>query len=149
MQFITKTLEINIMSFNHFLVEFSVFKQSNIGRATFTRNLAPQTVALIRYQLRKPIQSRVVVRDGEVNIPFKIGRAVPENTPREVKRGDVGYWPQSQTLIIFLKDKKVEYPVNIVGSIETKSLSFFDQLTIGNSIKLEMIKPAIDEEEYL
>lgn len=149
MQFIAKTLEISIMSFNHFLVEFSVIKQSNIGRAIFTGNLAPRTVALIRYQLRNPIQSRVVVRDGEVDIPFKIGRAVPEKSKREVKRGDVGYWPQSQTLIIFLKDKQIGYPVNIVGSIEIESVSFFDQLTIGNSIKLEMIKPTIDEEEYL
>lgn len=137
------------MSFNKFLVEFSVVRQSSVGRATFTRNLAPHTVALIRYQLRKPIQSRVVIRDGEVNIPFKIGRAGPEKSKREVKQGDVAYWPQSQTLIIFLKDKQIEYPVNTVGSIDVGTLKFFDQLTIGNSIKLEMIKPAIDEEDYL
>ncbi|MHA2405971.1 MAG: cyclophilin-like fold protein, partial [Candidatus Hermodarchaeia archaeon] len=98
---------------------------------------------------RKPIQSRVVVRDGEVDIPFKIGRAGPEKSKQEVKRGDVAYWPQSQTLIIFLRDKKMEYPVNIVGSIDVGSLKFFDQLTIGKSIKLEIIKPAVDEEDYL
>ncbi|MHA2244042.1 MAG: cyclophilin-like family protein [Candidatus Hodarchaeales archaeon] len=137
------------MSFNQFLVEFSVVRQNSVGRATFTRNLAPHTVALIRYQLRKPIQSRVIIRDGEVNIPFKIGRAGPEKSKREVKRGNVAYWPQSQTLIIFLIDKQMEYPVNIVGAIDVGSLEFFEQLTIGKSIKLEMIEPPVYEEDYL
>lgn len=139
------------MSFHQFIVEFSIIGQTTIGRATLVRQLAPQTVALIRYQLRKPIQSRIVVRDGEVAIPFKIGRASPEQTSskRDVKRGEVAYWPQSQTLIIFLKNKQTAYPVNIVGLIDVGSMSFFDTLRIGKSIKLEMIKPSIEEEDYL
>ena len=139
------------MSFHQLFVQFSLVGQSTNGRATLVRQLAPQTVALIRYQLRKPIQSRIVVRDGEVAIPFKIGRASPEQTSskRDVKRGEVAYWPQSQTLIIFLKNKQIAYPVNIVGLIDVGSMTFFDTLKIGKSIKLEMIKPSIDEEDYL
>ena len=137
------------MSFNQISVEFSIIGYEAVGRATLIRHLSPQTVSLIRYQLRKPIQSRIVVRDGEISIPFKIGRAVPETPKRTVKRGEVAYWPQSQTLIIFLKDKQINYPVNIVGAIDRGNLKFFDQLTIGKSIRLEMIKPAIDEEDYL
>ena len=137
------------MSFNQFIVEFSIIGHETVGRATLIRHLSPQTVSLIRYQLRKPIQSRIVVRNGEISIPFKIGRAVPETPKRDVKRGEVAYWPQSQTLIIFLKDKKINYPVNIVGEIDSNGMKFFDQLTIGKSIRLEMIKPAIDEEDYL
>ncbi len=140
------------MSFHQFIVEFSIIGQTTIGRATLVRQLAPQTVALIRYQLRKPIQSRIVVRDGEVAIPFKIGRASPEQaspSKREVKRGEVAYWPQSQTLIIFLKNKQAAFPVNIVGLIDVGSMTFFDTLRIGKSIKLEMLKPSIEEEDYL
>ncbi|MFX1516103.1 MAG: cyclophilin-like family protein [Promethearchaeota archaeon] len=137
------------MSFNQFSVEFSIIGHPIVGHATFIRQLSPQTVALIRYRLRKPIQSRVVVRNGEISIPFKIGRAVPETPKKEVQRGEVAYWPQSQTLIIFLKDKKINYPVNIVGAIDYSELKFFDQLSIGKSIRLEMIKPTIDEEDYL
>ena len=137
------------MSFNQFSVEFSIIGHEKVGRATFIRQFSPQTVSLIRYQLRKPIRSRIVVRNGEISIPFKIGRAVPETPKRDVKRGEVAYWPQSQTLIIFLKDKQINYPVNIVGTIDYGNLKFFDHLTIGKSIKLEMIKPSIDEEDYL
>ncbi len=137
------------MSFNQFVVEFSIIGHSTVGHATLIRQLSPHTVSLIRYQLRKPVQSRVVVRDGEVSIPMKIGRAGPEKSRREVKKGEVAYWTQSQTLMIFLKDKLTEYPVNVVGSINTGSMKFFKDLSIGNSIKLEMIKPAIDETDYL
>ncbi|MFX0183002.1 MAG: cyclophilin-like family protein [Candidatus Hodarchaeota archaeon] len=137
------------MSFNQFLVEFSIVGQNTIGQATFSRDLAAQTVALIRFRLKKPIQSRVVVREGEVSIPFKIGRVSPEKSQREVKRGDVAYWPQSSTLMIFLRDKRLDYPVNIVGSINSESMKFFDSLRIGKSIQLEMIKPPIDEADYL
>ncbi|MFX0015146.1 MAG: cyclophilin-like family protein [Promethearchaeota archaeon] len=137
------------MSFSHFGVQFSIIGHNKVGRVTLVRQLSPHTVALIRYQLRKPIQSRVVVRDGEVDIPFKIGRAGPEKTRREVKRGEVAYWTQGRTLMIFLNNKQTDYPVNIVGSVDEESLEFFDQLTIGKSIKLEMIKPAIDEDDYI
>ena len=137
------------MSFVQFLVEFSVVGQSKIGRATFQRSLAPRTTALIRYQLRNPIQSRVVVRGGELSIPFKIGRAGPENAKHEVNRGEVAYWTQSNTLKIFLINKTTDYPVNIVGSIHPDTISFFENLKIGKSIKLELIQSSFDESDYL
>ncbi len=135
------------MSFSKFFVEFSIVGESNIGQATFQRRFAPKTVSLLRFRLRKPIQSRVVVRDGEVAIPFKIGRAGPENSIQEVKRGQVVFWTQSQVLIIILKSKTMEYSVNLVGHAD--NMIFFDNLRIGKSIKLEKIEPAIDEEDYL
>ena len=137
------------MSFVQFLVEFSVVGVREIGRATIERNFAPRTTALIRYRLRQPIQSRTVVREGEVSIPFKIGRAGPENSRKEISRGEVAYWTQSNTLKIYLQDKTIDYPVNIIGSIHPETMPFFDNLRIGKSIKLEMIKPSIDEIDYL
>ncbi|MFX0084433.1 MAG: cyclophilin-like family protein [Candidatus Hodarchaeota archaeon] len=137
------------MSFIQFLVEFSIVGQSKIGRAIFKRSLAPRTTALIRYQLRNPIQSRVILREGELSIPFKIGRAGPENAKHEVRRGEVAYWTQSNTLKIFLENKKTDYPVNIVGSIDLETISFFENLRIGKSIRLEMVQPSIDEADYL
>ncbi len=137
------------MSFVQFLVEFSVVGVREIGRATIERNFAPRTTALIRYRLRQPIHSRTVVREGEVSIPFKIGRAGPENARKEILRGDVAYWTQSNTLKIYLQDKPIDYPVNIVGSIHPETMIFFDNLRIGKSIKLEIIKPSIDEIDYL
>ncbi|MHA1966501.1 MAG: cyclophilin-like family protein [Candidatus Hodarchaeales archaeon] len=137
------------MSFVQFLVEFSVIGESTIGRATFQRSLAPRTTALIRYRLRKPIQSRIVVREGEISIPFKIGRAGPEEAKKEVSKGEVAYWTQSNTLKIFIQDKTIDYPVNIVGSIHPETMTFFEKLRLGKSIRLEMIEPSIDEADYL
>ena len=122
--------------------------QSEYGRVIIDRNIAPRTVALIHYQLRNSIQTRIVVRTGEVNFPFKIGRASPENSTKEVKVGDLGYWPQSHVLIIFLEEKRLEYPVNVVGYVERESIKFFKNLKLGRSIKLEKIQSAVDEEDY-
>lgn len=137
------------MSPNHFLVEFSIAGQSEYGRGIFDRNIAPRTIALINYQLRNSIQTRIVVREGEVNFPFKIGRSGPENAKKEVKAGDIGYWSQSNVLIVFLVNKLIAYPVNVVGYVEWEYLKFFKNLKLGRSIKLERIKSAIYEEDYL
>ncbi|WP_455140553.1 cyclophilin-like family protein [Candidatus Hodarchaeum mangrovi] len=135
------------MSNQEFILEFSILGNSDIGKVVFKKHLAPKTYALLEFRLRNPIQSRVVVRDDEVSIPFKIGRAGPENTVKYVNQGDVAYWTQSQVLIIFIKSKEVEYPVNPIGQVE--NLTFFNQLKIGSSIKLEMVKDPIDEIKYL
>lgn len=135
------------MSDQEFILEFSILGNSDIGKVVFKKHLAPKTYALLEFRLRDPIQSRVIVRDGEVSIPFKIGRAGPENTVKNVNQGDVAYWTQSHVLIIFIKSKEVEYPVNPVGHV--KNLAFFTRLHIGSSIKLEMIKSPIDDIKYL
>jgi hypothetical protein len=137
------------MTPNQILVEFSIVGHSEYGRAILDRNIAPRTNALINYQLRNAIQTRIVVREGEINFPFKIGRAGPENAKKEVHIGDIGYWPQSHVLIVFLIEKKIAYPVNVVGFVEREYLGFFKQLKLGRSIKLEIVKSAIDEDDYL
>jgi hypothetical protein len=137
------------MSSEQLLIEFSIVGQNTIGQATIKRNLSPRTFALIKFRLRKPIQSRVVVREDEINIPFKIGRVSPENAKNEVNRGDVAYWPQGQIFKIFLKNKELKYPCNVVGEVIIDNAKFFDKLKIGTSIKLEMIQPPIDEIDYI
>ena len=137
------------MSSNQILIEFSIAGQSDYGRAILDRNLAPRTIALINYQIRNAIQTRIVVRDGEINFPFKIGRAGPENAKKQVNIGDIGYWPQSHVLIVFLVDKEIKYPVNVVGYIQREHIKFFQKLRLGRSIRLEKVKSAIDEEDYL
>jgi hypothetical protein len=137
------------MSPNQFLVEFSIVGHSEYGRAILDRNIAPRTNALINYQLRNAIQTRIVVREGEINFPFKIGRAGPENAKKEVHIGDIGYWPQSHVLIVFLIEKRIAYPVNVVGYVENEYLGFFKKLRLGRSIRLEIVKSAIYEEDYL
>ena len=137
------------MAPNQFLVEFSIVGHSEYGRAILDRNMAPRTNALINYQLRNAIQTRIVVREGEINFPFKIGRAGPENTKKDVHIGDIGYWPQSHVLIIFLIEKRIAYPVNVVGYVEREYLDFFKKLRLGRSIRLEIVKSAIYEEDYL
>jgi hypothetical protein len=138
------------MAYNQILIEFSIIGKDNYGRGALIRPLAPRTIALINYQLRKPIQTRIVVREGEVSFPFKIGRASPENAKKTVKRGEIGYWPQSSVLTVYLKDMDIAYPANIVGQIHPpENLAFFDALKIGRSIKLEKVQKAIDEEDYL
>ncbi|PWI49043.1 hypothetical protein CEE45_03775 [Candidatus Heimdallarchaeota archaeon B3_Heim] len=137
------------MASNHILVEFSIAGQNEYGRGILDRDIASRTVALINYQLRNAIQTRIVVRDGEVSFPFKIGRAGPENAKKYVRKGDIGYWTQSHVLIVFLASKEIAYPVNIVGQIQQGSIKFFKKLRIGRSIKIERVQSAIDEEDYL
>ncbi len=137
------------MTSNQLLVEFSIVGHSEYGRAILDRNIAPRTTALINYQLRNSIQTRIIVREGEVNFPFKIGRSGPENTKKEVRKGDIGYWSQSHVLIVFLDNKLLAYPVNIIGFVEWEHIQFFKNLKLGRSIRLERIKSAIDEEDYL
>ena len=137
------------MTPNQILVEFSIVGHSEYGRAILDRNIAPRTNALINYQLRNAIQTRIVVREGEINFPFKIGRAGPENAKKEVHIGDIGYWPQSHVLIVFLIEKRIAYPVNVVGYVENEYLGFFKKLRLGRSIRLEIVKSAIYEEDYL
>ncbi len=137
------------MASNHIVIEFSITGQNEYGRGVLDRNFAPRTIALINYQLRNAIQTRIVVRNGEVSFPFKIGRAGPENAKKIVKKGDIGYWTQSNVLIIFLLNKEIAYPVNIVGHIQDGDIKFFEKLRIGRSIKLEKVQSAIDEEDYL
>ncbi len=136
------------MAPNRVLVEFSIVGQDEYGRGILDRNIASRTIALINYQLRDAIQTRIVVRDGEVSFPFKIGRAGPENAKKYVKKGDIGYWTQSNVLIIYLVDKEIAYPVNIVGHIQQEDFKFFKSLRIGRSIKIEKVQSAIDEEDY-
>ncbi len=137
------------MASNHILVEFSIAGQNEYGRGILDRDIASRTVALINYQLRNAIQTRIVVRNGEVNFPFKIGRAGPENAKKFVRKGDIGYWTQSHVLIVFLLSKEIAYPVNIVGQIQQGNIKFFEKLRIGRSIKIERVQSAIDEEDYL
>ena len=137
------------MSRSQLTVEFSIVNQPDYGRVILDRTMAPRTIALINYQLRNPIQTRIVVREGEINFPFKIGRAGPENTKKQVSAGDLGYWPQSHVLIIYLADKEIRYPVNVVGYVEREYMQFFQKLRLGRSIKLEKVKSAIDEEDYV
>ena len=86
-------------------------------------------------------------KTGEVDIPIKIGRVGPENSIKEVKRGEIAYWPQSQLIMMFLKDQKTFNPVNVVGEIE--NLSFFDSLERGATAKLQMVESPIDDKYYL
>jgi hypothetical protein len=137
------------MSSEKVMMEFTVIGQEMIGKGTLQREIAPRTVALIRFRLKNPVQSRVVVREGEVSFPFKIGRVSPENAHKDLTRGDVAYWPQGSVLLIFLKPKSVSYPVNLVGKIDSGHMNFFDKLRIGTSIRIERIRPMIDEGDYL
>lgn len=138
------------MASDQILIEFSIIGKNDHGRGVLNRSLAPRTIALINYQLRNPIQTRIVVRQGEVSFPFKIGRASPENAKKLVRRGDIGYWTQSNVLVVYLVDKEIAYPVNVVGQIQQpQDLEFFDELKIGRSIMLEKVQRAIDEEDYL
>ena len=137
------------MASNHILVEFSIVGQNEYGRGVLDRDIASRTNALIHYQLRHAIQTRIVVRNGDVSFPFKIGRAGPENAMKKVRKGDIGYWTQSNVLIVFLSDKEITYPVNIVGYIQQGTIKFFEKLRIGRAIKIEKVQSAIDEEDYL
>ena len=129
-------------------VQFTNINDGNYGRVIFVQKTVPRTFALLRFRLRKPIQLRAVVKTDEIDIPFKIGRVGPEDSQKQVERGDIGYWPQGQVLIIYLQDKQIKYPINLIGHIK-ENYGFFDELKMGQNIRCELIQQGIDEEYYL
>lgn len=131
-----------------FTVEVLIPGKEEIGKLFFYRESSPRTFILIWQTLRKPITARLIVKkSGEIDIPLKIGRIGPEKSLRDIRRGEIAYWPQSQLLMMFLKDQRTFNPVNLAGEID--NLSFFDSLERGVTAKLQMVESPIDDKYYL
>ena len=102
------------------------------------RDLGPRTVALIEKTIQTTTKmARIVKKKGEFAILLKIGRVWPEKSQKEVKEGEVAYWPQGNMLLLFKEPKKLSNPVNIIGTV--KKLNELDSVRSGSMIKLFLV----------
>lgn len=102
------------------------------------RELGPRTVALIERTIKTTTKmARLVKKKEEFAILLKIGRVGPEESKKEVKEGDVAYWPQGNMLMLFKEPKKLSNPVNVIGT--ANRLNVLDSIRSGSMIKLFLI----------
>ncbi|MFX0062843.1 MAG: cyclophilin-like fold protein [Candidatus Hermodarchaeota archaeon] len=133
------------MSFDKVNIEF--LHLDKYSKAFLKEHLAPRTIALLRSKLKMAdYRTRAVKRDDQLVFPIKIGRVGMEGNKsrREVKAGEIAYWPQSEALCVFIKDTTTYTPVNVLGLVE--NLDFFKKLSMGAAVKLRFIQDDDDEE---
>lgn len=109
----------------------------NLGEAkgVLKRLLAPRTVDAITRIL--PIEGRAALLNGGIyfEIPLRMGGEKPRGT---VKRGDLAYWPLSQSFCIFFKDTRPHTPVNLIGQI-VENMEIFSEVKSGAKIRVEKL----------
>lgn len=79
-----------------------------------------------------PIRSRVATWGEEIYFPAKVKATRKENAQQIVEKGDIGYWPQGDSLCIFFGPTPVSVgneiraasPVNVVGTVLGDSTVF-------------------------
>ncbi|MFX0092738.1 MAG: cyclophilin-like fold protein [Candidatus Hodarchaeota archaeon] len=133
------------MSFDQVNIEFSSLDKFSI--AYLKEHLAPRTIALLRLKLkRSPYRTRAVVRDDQIAFPIKLGRVGAEGSKarKNVKEGEIAYWPQSEVLCVFTKDTTTYTAVNVLGQVE--DMNFFMNLKMSAPVKLRYV-PVEDDEE--
>lgn len=82
----------------------------------------PKTVEVIRKAL--PIRAKVATWGAEIYFPMRV-KGQKENAQQVVESGDIGYWPQGDSLCIFFgptpasvgDEIKAASSVNVVGKI--------------------------------
>lgn len=95
--------------------------------------MAPRTVERILAKL--PFTSKVVKRGNQLNVTVNI-KMGKEKEAIKAKKGDIGYWPMSDTLSIFLEDAAPYGGISIIGTI-TSNLDALVNLRMGTSLKID------------
>ncbi|MCS7385575.1 MAG: cyclophilin-like fold protein [archaeon GB-1867-005] len=97
------------------------------------RILAPITIQQIVKRL--PISTRIVKFGKQllINLPLKVKI---DKTSKNVKAGDVAYWPISQALCIYLEETKIPSPVIIVGKV-VEGMEILKQIPSGAGVTLK------------
>ncbi len=83
-----------------------------------------------------PASWHAIRRRDEIQmiVPLKAGAMKPTN---EVKRGDVGFVPIGNLVVIYLADKKTQSKVNIIGNVtEPDKLDILTNIHVGQIVNV-------------
>ncbi|RLE64333.1 MAG: hypothetical protein DRJ38_05730 [Thermoprotei archaeon] len=107
-------------------------KDEEIARGYLRRSIAPLTITKIIDNM--PIQGRIFFL-GNIAYVILDKTFPPENSVRELKEGDIFYWPLGKGFGIALKTHIFRYKVNLLGKI-TEGLERIAQLKKGSLITI-------------
>ncbi len=83
-----------------------------------------------------PASWHAIRRRDEIQmiVPLKAGAMKPTN---EVKRGDIGFVPIGNLVVIYLADKKTQSKVNIIGNVtEPDKLDILTNIHVGQIVNV-------------
>ncbi len=83
-----------------------------------------------------PASWHAIRRRDEIQmiVPLKAGAMKPTN---EVKRGDIGFVPIGNLIVIYLADKKTQSKVNIIGNVtEPDKLDILTNIHVGQIVNV-------------
>jgi len=109
------------------------------SKGVLIRFLSPRTVDAVVRLL--PIEGRAALWRSEVyfEIPLKLGLEKPR---KNVKKGDLAYWPLGKAFCIFFEDMHPYTPVNLIGKI-TENVKIFSKVKSGLKVRVEKIKESL------
>lgn len=119
-------------------VEIEIDGESFEGE--FVERMNPDTVEALKNFMPLEGTLRKWGKELYFRVPIDVGIESPK---RYVKKGDIGYWPEGQSLCIFYgrtpgspSDEKIKpaSPVNVVGSIENPER--LEKFSSGVSVRI-------------
>jgi len=122
----------NKKALNVFPIQITIIGRDDIIEGELVRTNAPRTVEKILAKL--PLTGRIIKRGNQLSITvnIKMGKEKPTTT---AKKGDIGYWPMSDAICIFLDDMEPYGGINIIGTI-TSNLDALMNLRMGTTLKI-------------
>ncbi len=101
--------------------------------AEFIRYLAPRLIDKVYRAL--PITGKALVTRDFVYVETKLEAGL-EKPVKEVKKGDIGFWPLRNAICFFLRDVHVYTPVSLLGHV-VKGIEVLEKVTNLDTVIIE------------
>ncbi len=135
------------MSVDSIFVQFKFENGSVIGH--LKKHLAPRVVTTLSMLLdQKPLNERAIKRPGHIVILIKLGAVSIEKSTKELKTGDIAYWPLSKAFVIAFRDVKMSSAVGKIGNIikEDNWLDTLKHVRSASPVQLSKVFLDIDDD---
>ncbi|MGQ4833046.1 MAG: cyclophilin-like family protein [Candidatus Asgardarchaeia archaeon] len=106
-------------------------------RFSLRRIYAPLTIGELISKL--PFKGKAIfLQKKYISIPLRL-RVGVEKGQLMLKKGTIGYWPMSSSLVICLEDSKFYSPVNVLGHAIDDISSLREKFKSGTAVVIEKI----------
>lgn len=119
---------------NVYPITIQIIGKEEVAEGELVRTKAPRTVEKILMKL--PITGHVSKQKDQLNISIGIKMGT-EKATKMAKKGDIAYWPKSDSFSIFLADTEPYGQINVIGSI-TSNLDALMNLKLGSTLKINL-----------
>ncbi|MHA1132404.1 MAG: cyclophilin-like fold protein [Candidatus Helarchaeota archaeon] len=117
---------------NVYPIQISIRGRDKTVEGQLIRTNAPRIVERILAKL--PMTGRAMKQGNQLNLPIDI-KMGKEKAVTKAKKGDIGYWPMSDALCIFLEDAEPYGGVSIIGNV-TSNLDALMDLRLSTILKI-------------